>query len=211
MSAAVSRDLPIPASPESNTTWPSPVFAFDQRRSSNSSSSSRPTSSVNPLACRASKRLSTELGRNAAQARTGPLMPLRSLCAEVLKLEEIAEELSRTLGDDHRVRLGDALQSCCEVRRLADDAALLRLPRSDQIADHDQPGGNAHAGLQGSAGLQRADRLRSAPALPAPPARHHPHAPADSRNTRAPRRPCTSLRTRRSGARSRRRTSDRRK
>jgi RecA-family ATPase len=35
--------LPIPASPESNTTWPSPLFALDQRRSSSSVSSSRPT------------------------------------------------------------------------------------------------------------------------------------------------------------------------
>jgi hypothetical protein len=78
-SAAVSRDLPIPASPESNTTWPSPVFALDQRRSSNSSSSSRPTRAVRPLACNASKRLSTALGRNAAHARIGAEMPLRSL------------------------------------------------------------------------------------------------------------------------------------
>ena len=79
-------------------------------------------------------------------------MPLRSLCPEVLKLEEIAEELSRALGDDDRVRLGNALQARREVRRLADDAALLRLTRSDQIADDDQPGGNADAGLQWSAG-----------------------------------------------------------
>jgi len=54
-------------------------FAFDHRRSSSSSSSSRPTSSVNPLPCRASKRLSTALGRSAAQARTGSAIPLRSL------------------------------------------------------------------------------------------------------------------------------------
>ena len=39
-SAAVSRDLPIPGSPDSNTTSPSPVFAFDHRLSSKSSSSS---------------------------------------------------------------------------------------------------------------------------------------------------------------------------
>ena len=65
-------------------------------------------------------------------------MPLRSLCAEVLQLEQIAEKLSRALGDDDRVRLGNALQTCREVRRLADNAALLRLSRSDQIADHDQ-------------------------------------------------------------------------
>jgi hypothetical protein len=35
--------FPMPASPESNTTRPSPFFAFDQRRRSSSSSSSRPT------------------------------------------------------------------------------------------------------------------------------------------------------------------------
>jgi len=33
MSAAASLDLPIPASPDSSTTWPSPVLAFAQRRS----------------------------------------------------------------------------------------------------------------------------------------------------------------------------------
>jgi hypothetical protein len=77
-SAAVNRDLPIPGSPESNTIWPSPVFAVDQRRSSNSSSSCRPTSAVRPVACSASKRPSAELVRSADQARTGPAMPLRS-------------------------------------------------------------------------------------------------------------------------------------
>jgi SAM domain (Sterile alpha motif) len=34
----------LPSLTESSTTWPSPPFAPDQRRSSNSSSSSRPTS-----------------------------------------------------------------------------------------------------------------------------------------------------------------------
>ena len=43
-----------------------------------------------------------------------------------------------------------ALQTRREVRRLADNPALLRLSRSDQIADYDQPSGNADAGLQGS-------------------------------------------------------------
>ena len=66
------RDLPMPGSPESNTTCPSPVFAFDQRLISSSSSSSRPTSSVTPLACRASKRLSTE--RLAVQPKTSPYL-----------------------------------------------------------------------------------------------------------------------------------------
>ena len=76
--AAVSRDLPISASPESNTTWPSPVFAFDHRRISNSTSSSRPTRTVRSSVCSASKRPSAELPHSAAQARIGPEMPLRS-------------------------------------------------------------------------------------------------------------------------------------
>src|SRR5580692_6947322 len=41
---------------------------------------SRPTSSVRPPACIAWKRLSTEVGRSAAQIFTGPTMPLKS-CA----------------------------------------------------------------------------------------------------------------------------------
>ena len=52
------------------------VLCFAQRRSSSSDSSSRPTRAVRPLACSASKRLSTELARSAAQARTDPAMPL---------------------------------------------------------------------------------------------------------------------------------------
>ena len=43
------------------------------------------------------------------------------------KFEQIAEKPSRGLGDDHRVRLGEALQARREVRRLPDNAALLRL------------------------------------------------------------------------------------
>src|ERR1700730_4225939 len=70
-SPAVSRDLPMPASPDSNTTCPSPVFVLDQRRSSNSDSSSRPTRAVRPLACIASKRPSAELVSNASAVRFG--------------------------------------------------------------------------------------------------------------------------------------------
>lgn len=40
------RDLPMPASPLSRTTWPSPAIARRQRRNSSSISSSRPTNGV---------------------------------------------------------------------------------------------------------------------------------------------------------------------
>ena len=42
-----------------------------------------------------------------------------------------------------------ALQARREVRRLADDCLLLRLTRADQVADDDQPGGDADTDLQG--------------------------------------------------------------
>jgi hypothetical protein len=77
------------------------------------------------------------------------------LCPKVLQIEEIANELSRTLGDYDRVRLCNALQASRDVRRLTDDAALLRLARSDQIADDNQAGGNTHAGLQWRSSSQR--------------------------------------------------------
>jgi hypothetical protein len=65
-----------------------------------------------------------------------------------LQIEEIAEKRSRALGDDNGVRLGSPLETGCKVWCLADDAALLRFPRSDQIADHDQSGRNADTGLK---------------------------------------------------------------
>ena len=120
-----------------------------QRRRSNSHSSSRPTRAVKPLAWSASKRLSTGLSRSAAQARTGVATPLRSFEPEIPKFEEIAEEPSRPVGNDDPIRLRYPLQPRREVRRLADDAALLRLARADEIADHDQTGRDPDAHLQG--------------------------------------------------------------
>ena len=57
------------------------------------------------------------------------------------------------LDDDHdRARLGQRLQPGGQVRRLADHRLLLGGTRADQVADHDKPGGDADADLQGSAG-----------------------------------------------------------
>jgi hypothetical protein len=51
---------------------------------------------------------------------------LEFFCSQLLKVEP-----ARALRDEYHVRLGDALQACCEVRRFPDDPALLRLSRSD--------------------------------------------------------------------------------
>src|SRR5262245_65530463 len=70
--------------------------------------------------------------------------------AKVLELEEIAEKAARTFGNDNGVRLGDPLQTRCKVWCLANDAAFLRIARSNQVADHDQPSSDANPGLQRS-------------------------------------------------------------
>jgi hypothetical protein len=94
------------------------------------------------------QRLEAALHGSRPQRRKDPHPPRDALeiyRPEVVKLEQIAEQLSRTLGDDDHVRLGDALQACRKVGGLADDAALLRLPGPDEIADHDQAGCNSDA------------------------------------------------------------------
>ena len=110
------------------------------------------------------QRLEAALHRTRPQRRPGPRRPgdaLEVLCPEVLELEEIAEKPPRAVGDDDHVRLGDALQARREVRRLADDAALLRFARADEVADDDQPGRDADAHLQAErgGGLQLRHRL----------------------------------------------------
>ena len=62
---------------------------------------------------------------------------LEVLCPKVLQIEEIAEQLPRALSDDNGIWFSDALKSCGEIWRLADDAALLRVARSNQVADYD--------------------------------------------------------------------------
>ncbi len=94
--------------------------------------------------------------RRPSPHRPGDALEIRG--SEVLQLEQIPEKSSRAVGDDDRIRLGDPLQARREVRRLADDAALLRVPRSDQVADDYQAGCNSDTTLQGSARLKRGHR-----------------------------------------------------
>ena len=64
------RDLPMPGSPESRTTRPSPVLACSQRRSSRSISSCRPTSGDISPARRASNRLTPAVSPRTCHAST---------------------------------------------------------------------------------------------------------------------------------------------
>jgi hypothetical protein len=82
-----------------------------------------------------------------SRQRTGASLPrphwprdaLEVLRSEVLKLKQIADELSGTFGNHSAVRLRNALQARGKVRRLADDATLLSLSGADQIANNNQP------------------------------------------------------------------------
>ena len=70
------------------------------------------------------------------------------LRAEIGKLEKVAHQFSRALADDDATGRGYPLESGGQVRRVADDAALLRLSRTQQIAyDHD-PSGDADSHAQ---------------------------------------------------------------
>src|SRR6516225_5973810 len=73
---------------------------------------------------------------------------------KILKLKETAEKSARAVGYDHHVRLSDSLQARRKVWRLADDATFLRFARSDQVADNDQPSGDANTSLQRSRRLE---------------------------------------------------------
>src|SRR5450755_4844080 len=99
--------------------------------------------------------------RTSPQRRPGSHRPgntLEVFRPEVLELKQIAKESPGSFSDDHHVRLVNPLQTRREVRGLTDDAALLRLSRSDQVADDDQSGGDTNAGLQGNRRFECSDR-----------------------------------------------------
>src|SRR6516162_1206063 len=78
---------------------------------------------------------------------------------ETLVLEQPADQPPRILGNDDFVRLGEHLQSRGKVWRLADDRLLSGGPRSDQIADHREPGSKADTDFQQLACFKSAYRL----------------------------------------------------
>src|SRR5271166_6594374 len=76
VSQADRRDLPMPASPEISTVWPSPPQARRWRAINSALSASRPTKPVSRAECAASKRLSLWDTPSAAYASTGSSSPL---------------------------------------------------------------------------------------------------------------------------------------
>ena len=114
------------------------------------------------------RRLARAQGLEAAQhrrSRQDPPGALRlgeagkRLRAEICELEQPADLPARRFADDQRIGCGQRLQPGGEVRRLADDAALLCRALADQIADHGEAGGDAEPHPQILSCRQSADRL----------------------------------------------------
>src|SRR5262249_54752428 len=79
------------------------------------------------------QRFETAFDRSRSQCSPGAHRPgnaFKVLSPNVLKLKQIAEQLSRALGYDDSVRLGKRLQARCKIGCLAHDPTFLRLSRS---------------------------------------------------------------------------------
>ena len=78
---------------------------------------------------------------------------------EIFDLEQRTDLPPGTLGNDERARCGQPLQPGRKVRRLADDAALLRCTRADEIAHHNKPAGNPEPHTQWLGCREPVDRV----------------------------------------------------
>jgi hypothetical protein len=81
------------------------------------------------------------------------------LWAEILDLEQRADLSPGAVGNDQCARPGQHLQAGGEVWRLADDTALLRSTRPDQIANDDEASGDADPHVQRLLCRKPADRV----------------------------------------------------
>jgi hypothetical protein len=108
-------------------------------------------------------RLKAALDRTCAQRRPGLCWPHDALelpLPEVLKLEEITKTPSRTLGDDDRVEVGDALQARAARFGVSPTISCLSAPLDPhEVADHKQAGGDPNAHLERLGGRRRGDGI----------------------------------------------------
>ena len=81
---------------------------------------------------------------------------------EVGELEQAADQPAGRLADHDAAWRGQRLETRRQIRRLADHSLLLGRALADQLADHDQPGGDADPGRERLArsGLQLAPAQR---------------------------------------------------
>ena len=155
--ASTIRDLPIPASPESRTTSPSPWTACTQRSFSRATSCSRPTKLV----------IVDEAGGETARRlvffkdppdRDRPTRSLELGELNASQLENIADEPARLVGYQDIVRTRLGLDMRRQIRRFPDHRFFLGQRTHSGLADHDKARGDSDPNPQ----------LRLAPAADAP-------------------------------------------
>ena len=79
---------------------------------------------------------------------------LELLVTKITQLEQIAQKSSGGVSNHDDIRFGEPLEPGREVGGFTDNASLLGLAGSDEIADHHQPRGNSDARLQPRIRLQ---------------------------------------------------------
>ena len=123
---------------------------------------------------------------------------------KILQIEQPTDLPACRFANDQRVRRGQGLQPGGEVRRLADDAALLRRAAPIRSPTTASPVAMPSRTRKSSrAGNLPTASITASPARTAP-GRRRPHGPAGNRRS-APRRPCIWRQAARSGRPSRRR------
>jgi hypothetical protein len=137
-------------------TRPSPALAWVQRRSSRSSSSSRPSSGATPCSWRASKRLAARARAEHPPHVDRPAKALEGLGAEIAAVEQARNEAKGLRRNEDRVGFRERLQAGGEIGRLADRRLFLGSPR--EIADNGDARGDADADLQRNAWQRPQDR-----------------------------------------------------
>ena len=149
----------MPGSPPSSTTWPSPWRACSQRSSSSAISCSRPTSGDSSPERSAAKRSATALGAQHARDLDGLVEALDGVGAEIVVVEQPADQGPGVRADHDAAGLGQRLQAEGAIGGVADHRLLLGAALADQVARHDLAGRDADARRERHREAEAADRV----------------------------------------------------
>ena len=138
----------MPASPCSSTAWPSPSIAFSHRLVRKPSSVSRPISGVKNCPLLASKAVGRSAGAQHPIDRNRCADALEHLRAKRLNLEEALHEAQRRLAHDQATRRCQALQTCGNIGRFANDAVTKALLANSQFTDDNRASVDTAAGFE---------------------------------------------------------------
>ena len=216
VSTRTRRDLPMPGSPPSNTTWPWPAVTCSQRLCRNATSSSRPTNGVSPTRSLPPGGCGLRSRRDLVDLH-GRGETLQRVDTEVTVVEQSRDQPMRSGTDHHGVGLSQPLKAGRKVGRLPQREQFALASIAD-LAHDDQPRMNTDADLNvrcasgestfralftltghecGGSGRFCNTLMISSPARTA--RGHRLRGPGDTRNRPAAHRPDTARQAPRSG------------